>query len=107
RGRDVMILAGFSKLGALRAIITGGILLLFAYPLIVLADRVAQQFLHDGSSRQGIVELFSSSQSINQRVLIIIFAVTLAPAAEEFIFRFFLFGVLKRYFGFAFALIAN
>lgn len=107
RGRDVATLAGFSKIGAVRAIITGAILLMFSYPLILVADRLSQLLVRDGFSRQGIVELFSSSQSINQRILIILFAVTLAPAAEEFIFRFFIYGVLKRYFGLAFALVAN
>lgn len=107
RGRSVEVLAGFSKLGALRAITTGAILLFFAYPLISLADVVVQQFLGGGSSKQSIVELFNSSQTMLQRITIITFAVTLAPAAEEFIFRFFLYGALKRYFGFAFALVAN
>ena len=39
--------------------------------------------------------------------MIIIFAVAVAPAAEEFLFRFFLYGVLKRYFGRFFGLTAN
>ena len=107
RGRNVEVLAGFSKLGAWRAIATGVILLIFAYPLISLADVITQQFLHNGSSKQSIVELFNSSQTIGQRIIIIVFAVSIAPAAEEFIFRFFLYGVLKRYFGYAFGLVAN
>lgn len=107
RGRSVDALAGFSKLGTMRAVITGAILLMFAYPLIAVGDRIAQQLLRTGNSRQSIVEFFNSSQTIDQRIVIIIFAVTLAPAAEEFIFRFFLYGVLKRYFGLAFALVAN
>jgi membrane protease YdiL (CAAX protease family) len=107
RGQNVEALAGFSKLGAWRAIATGVILLIFAYPLISMADVITQQFIHNGSSKQSIVELFNSSQTIGQRIIIIVFAVTVAPAAEEFIFRFFLYGVLKRYFGFAFGLVAN
>ena len=107
RGRSVETLAGISKLGAARAITTGAILFFVAYPLIAVTDIIVQQFLHGGSSKQSIVELFNSSQTLGQRIVIIVFAVTLAPMFEEFIFRFFIYGVLKRYFGFAFALVAN
>ena len=31
--------------------------------------------------------------------MIIVFAVAIAPVIEEFLFRFFLYGVIKRYFG--------
>lgn len=107
RGRNIETLAGISKFGAARAIATGAVLLFFAYPLISLADIIVQQFFGGGSSKQTIVELFNSSQTIQQRVVIIIFAVVIAPAAEEFMFRFFLYGVLKRYFGYLFGLVAN
>jgi membrane protease YdiL (CAAX protease family) len=107
RRRSIETLAGFAKIGVIRAVGTGAILLFFAYPLISIADVIAQQFLHSGSSKQSIVELFNSSQTIGQRMTIIVFAVTIAPAAEEFIFRFFLYGVLKRYFGLLFGLVAN
>ena len=107
RGRSIEALGGLSKFGAPRAITTGAILLFVAYPLISLADVIVQQFLGGGSSKQSIVELFNSSQTIQQRVVIIVFAVVVAPAAEEFMFRFFLYGVLKRYFGYLFGLTAN
>jgi len=32
-------------------------------------------------------------------MMIIVFAVAIAPVVEEFLFRFFIYGVLKRYFG--------
>src|ERR1043165_4980712 len=38
RGLDLNSLAGFSKIGFVRAIVTGFILLLAAYPLVMLAD---------------------------------------------------------------------
>ena len=49
--------------------------------------------------KQEIIELFNASSTLEQRVLIILLAVTVAPLTEEFFFRFFLYGVLKRYFG--------
>src|SRR6266404_571394 len=99
RGFDLNSLGGFSKTGFLRVLSTGIILLLAAYPLIALADAIAQRLLGSGSSMQSIVELFNGSRTIEQRIIIIVFAVAIAPAAEEFLFRFFLYGVLKRFFG--------
>lgn len=105
RGGNVADLAGLLRLGTLRAIGTGAILLIAAYPLVSFADALEQRFVH--GARQNIVELFNTSGTITQRIIIIIFAVTIAPAAEEFIFRFFLFGVFKRYFGLFFGIVAN
>jgi membrane protease YdiL (CAAX protease family) len=99
RGLSVSGLAGFATLPLWRALITGTILLFAAYPLIFLADLVSQRVLGVPSSKQGIVDLFNGSETLQQRVLIIILAVAIAPIVEEFIFRFFFYGVIKRYFG--------
>ncbi|MDQ2658969.1 MAG: hypothetical protein M3Y03_00955, partial [Verrucomicrobiota bacterium] len=68
RGRDVGLLAGFSKLSFSRTLTTGFVLLFAAYPLIFVADLVTQRVLGRSSSKQGIVELFSDSQTLKQRV---------------------------------------
>lgn len=107
RGLSVSALAGFAKLSFWRALMTGAILLIAAYPLIFLADLVAQRVLHTPSSKQGIVEIFNDSQTLKQRVLIIILAVAIAPIVEEFVFRFFLYGVVKRYLGRFAGLVTN
>lgn len=107
RGFDLNALAGFSKLGIVRTVSTGSVLLLFAYPLIGLTEAMTQRLFGGGSSKQSIVELFNGSQTLEQRIMIIVLAVAIAPVAEEFIFRFFLYGVLKRYFGRYFGLIFN
>jgi membrane protease YdiL (CAAX protease family) len=107
RGFDLNSLAGLTKTSFLRAAATGAALLLAAYPLIALADAITQRLLGSGSSKQSIVELFNSSRTIDRRIMIIIFAVAIAPAAEEFLFRFFLYGVLRRYFGRFIGLVAN
>src|ERR1700704_5441204 len=87
---DLDSLGGFSKVGFFRAAITGGVLILAAYPLIFLADIVTQRLLRSQPQKQAIVEMFSQSSTLEQRVLIIVLAVSLAPLAEEFIFRFFM-----------------
>lgn len=100
-------LGGFSRISFLRAASTGTILLLAAYPLIALAEALTQGFFGRGSSKQGIIDLFNQSHTLEQRIMIIILAVAVAPAAEEFIFRFFLYGVLKRYLGPALGIVLN
>jgi hypothetical protein len=99
RGFDVGSLAGFSRIGFLRVLSTGAILLFFAYPLILWADIITQRLFGGGSSRQNVVEFFSGSRTIEQRIMIIVFAIAIAPVIEEFLFRFFLYNVFKRYFG--------
>ena len=99
RGFDVGWLGGFFRLSFVRTLSTGAILLFFAYPLILLSDAITQRLFGGGSSKQNIVEFFSGSRTIQQRMMIIVFAVAIAPVVEEFLFRFFIYGVLRRYFG--------
>ena len=99
RGFDVGSLAGLLRISFLRALSTGAILLFFAYPLILWADVITQRLFGGGSSRQNVVEFFSGSRTIEQRIMIIVFAIAVAPLIEEFLFRFFLYNVIKRYFG--------
>lgn len=107
RGRNVSILAGFRRLPFWRTLTTAVILLFAAYPLIMLTDLLSERVLHLPSGRQNIVEMFSGSETLRQRVLIIILAVAIAPLVEEFIFRFFIYGVLRRYAGRFIGLVSN
>jgi uncharacterized protein len=104
---DLDLLGGFSKIGFARTLVTATALILFAYPLIALADVVTQHFLRNTTSPQAIVEMFIGSGTFTQRILIIFLAVSVAPLAEEFIFRLFLYGVMKRYFGKVVGVIAS
>jgi membrane protease YdiL (CAAX protease family) len=109
RRLDLNSLAGFSRMNFGRVFLSAGILLVAAFPLIALADAFTQSLFGNGvkSSRQQIVDLFTGSETIGQRVLIIFLAILVAPIFEEFVFRFFLYGVFKRYFGWFFALAMN
>jgi CAAX protease family protein len=107
RGFDLDALAGLSRIGIVRATAIAAILLLMAYPFVGVADAIMQHFLGRGSTRQSIVELFSGSPTMQQRVMIIVLAVAVAPAAEELVFRFFIYGVLRRYFGIVVGLFVN
>jgi membrane protease YdiL (CAAX protease family) len=107
RGIDIDSLGGFSRTSFKRTLSTAVVLLLAATPLILLAEALTQNAFGSGSSRQEIVDLFNSSHTIGQRVGIIVLAVVVAPISEEFIFRFFLYGVVRRYFGIAIGLVFN
>jgi len=99
RGFSVVSLGGFSRIGFGRVVSSAAVLLFAAYPLLFAADSMSRWLLGEGSTRQQIVEMFTSSDTLQQRILIIVLAIAIAPFAEEFIFRFFLYGVLKRYLG--------
>jgi membrane protease YdiL (CAAX protease family) len=99
RGFDVAALAGFFRISFSRTLGTGAMLLFFAYPLIGFSETINQRFFGGGSSKQSIVEFFSASRTIEERIMIIVFAVAIAPMVEEFVFRFFIYRVLKRYVG--------
>jgi membrane protease YdiL (CAAX protease family) len=107
RGLDLAALGGFNRFGFWRTLVTGLVLLFAAYPLIFLADLLSQRVLGGTTSKQGIVELFNDSQTIQQRVLIIVLAVVIAPMVEEFVFRFYLYGVMRKYVGRFAGLVAN
>ncbi|MDQ6655812.1 MAG: CPBP family intramembrane metalloprotease [Verrucomicrobiota bacterium] len=107
RGISVSALAGWARVSFGRAVLTGTVLLFAAYPLIFVADLLSQRVLGGNSSRQGIVEMFADSQTLQQRVLIIVLAVMVAPIVEEFVFRFFVYGVVKRYLGRFVGLLVN
>jgi CAAX protease family protein len=107
RGLNISMLAGFSRIGFPRAIGTGTVLLLAAWPLLLLGEAVTRQMFGGGSSKQGIIDLFNQSDTLEQRILIIVLAVAVAPVCEEFIFRFFLYGTFKRYLGPTVALLLN
>ena len=107
RGFDLGSLGGFFRISFIRAVATGAVLLFFAYPLLGLTETITQRLFGTGSSRQNIVELFSSSPTIRQRIMIIVFAVAIAPVVEEFLFRFFLYSIFRRYFGRFIGTVAN
>ena len=107
RGIDIDATGGFSRITLKRSLSTAVILLLAAGPLLFLAEALTQGIFGGESSRQEIVDLFNNSSTITQRVIIIVLAVVVAPISEEFIFRFFIYGVLRRYFGIVIALLFN
>src|SRR2546423_5107637 len=89
---NISELTGLARLSFARAFVTGLVLLIFAYPLIIFADWLTARLLGSGSSRQGIIELFSGSQSTGPSVILIFPAPVVAARGRAFLFRIFLYG---------------
>jgi membrane protease YdiL (CAAX protease family) len=101
RGMRPSELFGFDRLGFLKVFLWGAGLLLAAFPLILASSAVISSLMHTDPQKdsQPIMQLFEHVADPNKRIPIILLAVVIAPLAEEFVFRGFLYGVLKRYAG--------
>jgi len=77
-------------------------LLLAAFPLIETASTLTELALRDNAEPQALVNLFNkAAQEHDYRAMgtILLSAVFIQPACEEFLFRGFFYGVWKRYLG--------
>ncbi|MEI6351445.1 MAG: type II CAAX endopeptidase family protein [Verrucomicrobiota bacterium] len=103
-------LFGFGRVKLPRALGTGIVLLLAAYPLIALCSAITQSVLGDKAEPQEIVKYFQEAANRSDRWSLILTAfvgVFVAPFAEEFIFRGYIYGVIKRYLGVPVGLVFN
>jgi membrane protease YdiL (CAAX protease family) len=101
RGMHPSALFGFDRLSFFKVFFLGVALLFAALPLILASSTMTSNFLRSDPQRdtQPIMRLFEHASDPSRRVPLIILAVVIAPISEEFVFRGFLYGVLKRYAG--------
>ena len=94
-------LFGFDRLNFTKVFLWGAGLLLTALPLIFASSAIVSNLLHINSQKdsQPIMQLFERVAEPTRKIPIILLAIVIAPLAEEFFFRGFLYGVLKRYAG--------
>jgi CAAX protease family protein len=94
-------LFGFDRLGFVKVFLLGVGLLIAALPLIFASSAVVSSLFHVDSQKdsQPIMQLFERVADPTKRIPIIVLAIVIAPLSEEFVFRGFLYGVLKRYAG--------
>jgi len=95
-------LFGFGALPPLRTLGTAALLFAAAYPLVRLCTVATAHLLGERAESQQIVEFFvdAVTQANPWEVAAALFAgVIVAPAAEEFLFRGYLYGVIRRYLG--------
>jgi membrane protease YdiL (CAAX protease family) len=86
------------------------VLLLLALPLVAGALAVSQLLLsggNDDASAQEIVRFLAHSRSGVAKGVVAVSAILLAPLQEEFIFRGYLYGVLRRYAGVPVGIVVN
>jgi membrane protease YdiL (CAAX protease family) len=101
RGARIAALFGFDRLEVQKAVGLGIALLVSALPIIFASSALVSAWLktNQQSDAQEIIQIFESANSPVQRIPIIVLAVVGAPLAEELVFRGYLYGVLKKYFG--------
>lgn len=79
------------------------LLLLLAYPLIAAASDLSEFFLTAGGdkedSAQDMVRFFAHSDAAGAKWVVAVSAVIIAPMQEEFLFRGYIYGVVRRYGG--------
>ena len=79
------------------------LLLLLAYPLIVIALQLWRVLIastgHIDDSQQEAVRFLAESKSLLAKVIVAVQAVVFAPAQEELIFRGYLYGLARRHLG--------
>lgn len=102
RGIKLTRLLGFDRISVGRSLLMAVGLIMAAYPLVFLASSISEALWHESENEQGLVTLFREmSRQNNFKSMSIIFlaAVVLAPISEEFVFRGYFYGTLKRYCG--------
>ncbi len=102
RGASLAYVFGLYRLSLMQALLRGLGLVIAAFPLVFVAAVVTQTFLEETGQEQELVTLFRDMvRNGNQRAILQIgFAgVILAPLSEEFLFRGYFYGTLKRYCG--------
>jgi membrane protease YdiL (CAAX protease family) len=82
-----------------RAAASGLLWLVIIYPLILVIQQTVEHFSGNNDDAQLIVRFFVQHPDLENRLSVILMAVVVAPIAEEIIFRGYLYGVMRRYFG--------
>ncbi len=82
-----------------RIIKTAFLYLAAAYPLLVLSQSSIQAFVSHQNEAQALVLYFLKNPGWKERCSIILMATVVAPIAEEFIFRGYIFGVMRHFLG--------
>jgi len=93
---------GLNRIGLSKAAFLGGPLLLAAFPLVACAGAIMVKLIGAEAKPQELVEFFTAAANKGKTGEVIFtmgFGVFLAPMAEEFIFRGYLYTTAKKYLG--------
>ncbi|MGA0111615.1 MAG: CPBP family intramembrane glutamic endopeptidase [Chthoniobacterales bacterium] len=90
---------GWQALGFGGALGRALLCLLAAYPLLLLVQAMVFGASGGEVTPQDVVEFLQSAESPRDRAAVLVMAIVVAPLAEEFIFRGYLYPVGKKYLG--------
>lgn len=107
RGMNVGEFFGFYRFGAGRVLLTGAGLLAAALPVVYGVMFVTRQWTGPGHGEEEAVRLLNASRGVGPRLAMIVAATVVAPVVEEFLFRGYLYGVMRRYLGLGAGLVLN
>lgn len=110
RGVDLTAQFGLRRVGFGKLLGLAPGLLLAAYPLVALAGALTQMALGKEAKPQELVRFFlEASEKSNFAAVLstMLIGVILAPMMEEFIFRGYFYGVLKRHLGMIAGIVLN
>lgn len=96
RQKNPQVLYGLGFRGLRPNAIFAALSLGAAFPVVQLANWFSSQVWFADQSSQPIVQTLANDPSISMRLAIILTAVVVAPFAEEFLFRGFLYGVIRK-----------
>jgi uncharacterized protein len=86
--------------GTLRSAVGFGLLwLVLAYPILMLAQMVSYHIAGLETPPQEILLFLIEKTDFADRFAVLVLAILVAPVAEEFVFRGYLYGVAKKYGG--------
>ncbi len=90
---------GWRAISFPRALGRGLLYIAAAYPLLVLVQGMVHGAAGNEGTPQDVVRFLVEAKSPRDRVGVLTMAIVIAPFAEEFIFRGYLYAVMKKYIG--------
>lgn len=102
RGIKILPQFGLARVFPLKAPLLGLGLLLAAYPVVGCVGKLTELALGPQTQQQDVVRFFLEAMQKSDRTSLLLtlsLGILVAPVAEEFLFRGYLYGVMKRYCG--------
>lgn len=99
RGRNPIRIFGLNWREWPREVPQAFLSLLCIYPAIIVLQLVMEKIYGPDLAPQEILRFLANNPGLHEKLLLILLAIVMAPLAEEFIFRGYIFGVARQYIG--------
>ena len=97
--RTPMTFFGLVPRNPARVIAIGVACIAMTYPLVLLAEKVAELLKFSASEGDGMVQFLRGPLTVSDRCWAAVLALMIAPITEELVFRGYAYGVIKKYGG--------